>query len=111
MEIDQEALHRENPVEDRLDQTLKSISSPLKLSEKTGLSFRRQILPKNIINTQRFDNGTGGMTGRYSFQRRDDQMEVGGGRINGANKGFFASDLNSVITESRNMRAKQSFNN
>lgn len=50
------------------------------------------------------------MTGRYSFQRHDDQMEVGGGRINGANKGFFASDLNSVITESRNLRAKQSLN-
>ena len=74
------------------------------------MSFRRQILPKNIIKTQRFDNGSGDMTGRYSFQRHDDQMEVGGGRINGANKGFFASDLNSVITESRNLRAKQSLN-
>ena len=43
------------------------------------------------------------VAGRYSFQRRDNQFELGGGKI-GTSKGFLASDLNSIITESRNVR-------
>ena len=44
------------------------------------------------------------MAGRYSFQKRDKQFELGGGKIGGTSKGFFTSDLNSVITESRNYK-------
>ena len=78
------------------------------LDPSSCTSAVRQIFPKGIIKTQRYDNGSA--IGRYSFQRRDDHVEVGGGRINGAGKALFASDLNSVITESRNLRAANSMN-
>ena len=74
------------------------------------MSFKRQNKPTRNVIGQYLGSGVvtttldeGAAAGRYSFQRRDKQFEVGGGKI-GASKGFFTSDLNSVITESRNFR-------
>ena len=83
----------------------------MKISDKTGMSFKRQIKPTRNVDNQQLGgsveiNGqdVGAMAGRYSFQKRDKQFELGGGKIGGTSKGFFTSDLNSVITESRNYK-------
>lgn len=78
------------------------------MSEKTGISFKR---PANAIRGSGLDSGAAAE--RYSFQKRDRELQVGGGRIqeHGDGKRLFTSDLNSVITESRINMMNGSMNN
>ena len=85
--------------EDSLAKTIKSIGSA-----KTGMSFRR---PQKASHQRNANHAQYSQDGRfkvpaanYSFQRKDNNWEVGGGRINSyyeMSGGASVNDLNSII--------------